>query len=162
MTAAERARHELAARLEETLGSDEAATLMEHLPPVRWDELARQEDLLALRTDVDGLRGDVDGLRADVSGLRTDVDGLQHDVSGLRTDMDGLRGEVGDLRTATLLQGERTDHLTEVMTLRFDGLTDHIAATVAQRMDSQTKLLVLSILGAFLTAVAISVGAASL
>ncbi len=141
MTAAERARHELAARLEEVLGSDEAATLMEHLPPVRWDELARQEDLLALRGDVDGLRTDVDGLR---------------------TDMDDVRGEVVDLRTATMLQGERIDHLAEVMALRFDGLSDHISATVAQRMDSQTKLLVLSILGAFLTAVAISIGAASL
>lgn len=97
-----------------------------------------------------------------MDGLRTDVDGLQGEINGLHTDMDGLRGEVGDLRTATLLQGERVDHLTEVMTLRFDGLTDHIAATVAQRMDSQSKLLVLSILGAFLTAVAISIGAASL
>ncbi|MFU8840933.1 MAG: hypothetical protein ACNA8R_09430 [Nitriliruptoraceae bacterium] len=183
MTAAERARHELTARLEEVLGPDQAATLMEHLPPVRWDELARQEDLLALRTDVGELRVDVTGLRVDVdqlkidvtglrtdvtqlqnnvTGLRTDVTGLRTDVTGLRTDMDGLKTDVADLRTATLLQGERLEHLTQVMTLRFDGLTDHITATVAQRMDSQTKLLVLSILGAFLTAVAISIGATAL
>jgi DNA anti-recombination protein RmuC len=148
MTAAERARHELSTRLEEVLGPEQAATLMEHLPPVRWDELARQEDLLALRTDV--------------TGLRTDVTQLQTDVTGLRTDMDQLQTDVADLRTATLLQGERLEHLSQVMTLRFDGLTDHITATVAQRMDSQTKLLVLSILGAFLTAVAISIGATAL
>ena len=130
MTASEHERHELAAKLEELLGPDQAATLMEHLPPVPWDALARQDDLLALRHDVDGLRGDVDGLKGELLGLRGEV---------TRTN-------------------DRVDHLTAMMELRFESLGDRITAHVADRVDSQTKLLVLSILVAVLTATAVALG----
>lgn len=134
MSASERERHELAAKLEQLLGPDEAATLMEHLPPVPWDGLARQDDLLALRSDVDGLRTDVNGLHSRV---------------------DGLAGEIS--RT-----NDRIDHLAEVMTLQFSSLGDRITAHVAERVDSQTKLLVFSLLGAVLTAAAIALGSNAL
>ena len=134
MTASERERHELAAKLEELLGPDQAATLMEHLPPMRWDALARQDDLLALRSDVDGLRGDVDG----------------------------FKGELHDLRNEMTRTNDRIDHLTEVMELRFEALGDRITAHVAERVDSQTKLLVFSLLGAVLTAAAIALGSNTL
>ena len=35
----------LAERLEEVLGSSAAGTLMDHLPPEGWNNLARREDL---------------------------------------------------------------------------------------------------------------------
>jgi hypothetical protein len=38
----ERSRHELYLRLEETLGPEAATTLMEHLPPVGWADVAHQ------------------------------------------------------------------------------------------------------------------------
>lgn len=148
MSATERERHELAAKLERLLGPDEAATLMAHLPPVPWDGLARQEDLLALRSDVDELRSDVTGLRNDVDELRSDVDGLHRRV-------DGLAGEIS--RT-----NDRIDHLAEVMTLQFSSLGDRITAHVAERVDNQTKLLVFSLLGAVLTAAAIALGSNAL
>ena len=44
----ERTRHELFLRLEEVLGPEEAATLMEHLPPVGWADVATKRDLDAL------------------------------------------------------------------------------------------------------------------
>lgn len=141
MSATERERHELAAKLERLLGPDEAATLMEHLPPVPWDGLARQEDLLALRSDVDELRSDVTGLRSDVDGLHRRVDGLAGEIS--RTN-------------------DRIDHLAEVMTLQFSSLGDRITAHVAERVDNQTKLLVFSLLGAVLTAAAIALGSNAL
>ena len=48
----ERARHELFARLEAVLGPREAATLMEHLPPVGWADVATKRDLDEHRTAV--------------------------------------------------------------------------------------------------------------
>ena len=45
----ERARHELYLRLEEHLGAEAAATLMEHLPPTGWSDVATKRDLDHLR-----------------------------------------------------------------------------------------------------------------
>ena len=66
----ERSRHELYLRLEETLGPEAAATLMEHLPPVGWADVATKRDLdqtaALLRSDLDQtaalLRRDIDQL----------------------------------------------------------------------------------------------------
>ena len=53
----ERARHELFLRLEEHLGAEAATTLMEHLPPTGWADVATKRDLDQLReitkTDLD-------------------------------------------------------------------------------------------------------------
>ena len=45
----ERARHQLYLRLEEQLGAEAAATLMEHLPPTGWADVATKRDLDHLR-----------------------------------------------------------------------------------------------------------------
>jgi hypothetical protein len=60
MAVDERRRHLLYRRLEEVLGPDEAGTLMDHLPPVGWADVARQSDLLALRKDIEVLRAELD------------------------------------------------------------------------------------------------------
>ena len=54
----ERARHELYLRLEEHLGPEAATTLMEHLPPTGWADVATKRDLDHLRemTSSDVLR----------------------------------------------------------------------------------------------------------
>ena len=45
----ERARHNLYLRLEEHLGAEAAETLMEHLPPTGWSDVATKRDLDHLR-----------------------------------------------------------------------------------------------------------------
>ena len=49
----ERSRHELYLRLEEVLGPEAATTLMEHLPPVGWADVATKHDLDALEQRMD-------------------------------------------------------------------------------------------------------------
>ena len=51
----EGARHRLYGKLEEVLGSEEAGTLMGHLPPAGWADVATKVDLQALRLELDGL-----------------------------------------------------------------------------------------------------------
>lgn len=45
----EERRFQLHQRLDEVLGRDDANTLMEHLPPVGWSDLATKQDLEHLR-----------------------------------------------------------------------------------------------------------------
>jgi hypothetical protein len=63
MVVDERSRHRLYRKLEEILGSEEAGTLMAHLPPAGYGDLATKDDL---RAAIDSLRQE---LRADMEGL---------------------------------------------------------------------------------------------
>lgn len=49
----ERSRHELYVRLEGVLGPEAASTLMEHLPPVGWADVATKRDLDVLAERID-------------------------------------------------------------------------------------------------------------
>ncbi|HEX8100200.1 MAG TPA: hypothetical protein VF660_08380 [Actinomycetota bacterium] len=49
----ERSRHRLPLKLELVLGSEEASTLMAHLPPVGWADVATKRDLDQLQANFD-------------------------------------------------------------------------------------------------------------
>lgn len=49
----ERSRHDMFSRLEQVLGKEHAAVLMEHLPPVGWADVATKRDLAELRAYFD-------------------------------------------------------------------------------------------------------------
>ncbi len=49
----ERSRHELRLKLEQVLGPEQAATLMEMLPPVGWADVATKRDLDQLEQRMD-------------------------------------------------------------------------------------------------------------
>lgn len=66
MAITEQQRHQLFTKLEELIGIEEATTLMEHLPPVGWADVATKADLdhhqALTRADIERSIG---GLRAD-------------------------------------------------------------------------------------------------
>ena len=96
MTISEQSRHQLYRRLEEVLGADEAAVLMEHLPPVGWADVATKRDIdglaAATKRDIDGLaaatKRDIEGLAA---ATKRDIEGL---AAATKRDIDGLRQEM--------------------------------------------------------------------
>ena len=94
MSTNDKARLELHRRLDSVLGAEEASTLMSHLPPVTWDQVATKEDLRALEAN---LRAEISvsasGLRTEMADLRTEV---RTELAGVRTEMAHLRA---DLRT---------------------------------------------------------------
>ena len=100
MALGERSRHEMYLKFEEVLGAQVANTLMEHLPPVGWADVATKRDLDAQITLV---RSDLD---AQISLVRTDLDAQ---ISLVRSDLDAqsmrlelfvrseIRGEINRL-----------------------------------------------------------------
>ena len=107
MTVDDRTRMELHRRLTEVLGDQEADTLMAHLPPVTWQNVATTDSVdsarVVLATQIDALRSDVDRhvteLRADLGGqiteLRSDLNGHVTALnSALSTGLSDLRAEM--------------------------------------------------------------------
>jgi len=78
MTITEESRYQLYKTLEAELGPDEANTLMEHLPPVGWADVATKTDLEHLRAltaaDLTELRADSS---SDITALRTEIHPLE-------------------------------------------------------------------------------------
>ena len=96
-------RHDLHTKLATVLGQDQANTLMEHLPPVGWADVATKRDLDSVEV---ALRGDIDNLgtqlRAEMATLGTELRGEMATLgSELRSDMatlgNELRGEMATL-----------------------------------------------------------------
>ena len=68
MALTEEERHELYQRLEEVLGHDEATTLMEHLPPAGWADVATKRDLDQIAREIRlEVRADIKGLEARIA-----------------------------------------------------------------------------------------------
>jgi hypothetical protein len=87
----ERARLDLLRALESTLGHEEANTLMRHLPPVTWDEVATNAHVTTT----------AERLREDVTALGT---GLGHEMHSLRLE---LRHEMAELGAGLRIEMER-------------------------------------------------------
>jgi hypothetical protein len=81
-------RHRMYLKLEEVLGSEEATTLMEHLPPVGWADVATKRDLGQLELRLETLEARLEArlesaLRAQTFRFMTYVTGLVTAVAGI-------------------------------------------------------------------------------
>jgi hypothetical protein len=105
MTISDQSRYDLHQRLAEVLGPDEAATLMEHLPPIGWADVATKRDLdhlgQELRAEMAvGFSGVRLELQREVTSLRVEV---MQEIGSLRAEIGEVRGDLGRQLTTLFL-----------------------------------------------------------
>ena len=106
MTVDDRTRLNLHRKLEAVLGQEEADTLMSHLPPVTWNQVATKDDLgtlgTTLRAEMQALGAELRGemreirteLRSEMQETRTELRREMHvGFAEMRTEMATLRSE---------------------------------------------------------------------
>lgn len=119
MTITEASRHRLHEALIDKLGEEEASTLMEHLPPVGWADVATKTDLEHLHT---ATKGDLDAIRI---ATKADLDSHR---AATKADLDSLRAEFAAVRSEIA-------HVCQVMDLRFESF-HHEMTTGFARSDA--------------------------
>ncbi|MEX2620768.1 MAG: hypothetical protein WD250_11175 [Egibacteraceae bacterium] len=137
----ERARHELCTRLEETLGSVPAETLIGYLPPVGWADVATKHDLHQLEERLD--------FRIDALGER---------VGQLEERLDARIDALAERLDA------RIDALDERFGARLETLEHRVMARMDQQLAAQARAMALqtwAILGTVLVALAGAIATAA-
>ena len=119
------ARHHLFRTLESVLGDEDAATLMDHLPPGGWDDVATKTDVHAVAADVRAVAADLRAVGAQLHG----------EIAGLRGE---LKADIADIRGQMVTKPE----LTQIVDLHIDARMGAIARqwTMANVAMSATML----------------------
>jgi hypothetical protein len=131
MTVDDRTRLNLHQRLTEVLGSEEADTLMSHLPPVTWQEVATKGDLDSLRVVLTtDLRSAEAGIRSDMqtmeSSIRGDMKAMEASIrsdmktmeTGIRSDMKAMETEIRSDMKLLSAQIESVQHTLQIDMLK--------------------------------------------
>ncbi len=141
MVVDERSRHELYRRLEEVLGPEAATTLIEHLPPVGWADVATKHDLAVLEERIELRFARVDD-RFDRAADRFDriddrFDRIEERFTGVEGRFTGVEG--------------RFTGLEERLDLRIRASTSELRATFEHELRGQITTLVFGLVSIVLT-----------
>lgn len=134
MAITEQSRRQLYQRLDEVLGDEHATTLMEHLPPTGWADVATKQDLAQLEERLT-LRFDRELARVEYS-LNERMSSLERDLTArmdaLERQMAELRMEFQHFRDLTERRFDEIDRRFEEMEQRFLTKTEFYRTITAQ------------------------------
>ena len=103
MVVSEESRHVLYQRLEEVLGRQEATTLMEHLPPVGWADVATRRDIDELHHEIEVMHHDFDGLHTRLDDYHQfterEFGNVRDDIRTIGVRLDGFQARFDQVHT---------------------------------------------------------------
>jgi hypothetical protein len=146
MVVDERSRHELYRRLEEVLGPEAATTMIEHLPPGGWADVATKHDLAGLED-----RMDLRFARVDERFSAVDT---RFDMVDARFDMVERRFEMIDRRFEMIDQGFAD--LDTRFTAIVQGSAAELRAAFEHELRAQITTVMFGIMGVVLTMAALA------
>jgi len=163
MVVDERSRHELYRRLEEVLGAEAATTLIEHLPPVGWADVATKHDLVGLEQRMDLRFARMDE-RFNVMDERFNVMDERFNVIDERFKMVDRRFEMMDERFNLIDERFKViDERFVGLDTRFTGMDDRIResaadlrATFEHELRAQTTTMMFGMISVVLTMAALA------
>lgn len=104
MPVTEESRHELHERLRAVLGHEPATTLMEHLPPVGWADVATKDDIARLE-------------QATKAGIERLAHTTKHEITRLEH---VTRQEIGRLEHESAMLRQEMSHRIDILDARFE------------------------------------------
>lgn len=135
MTISEESRHEMYVRLEDVLGRAPASTLMEHLPPVGWADVATRRDLEA------GLAATGRDLEAGLAATRRD---LEAGLAATRRDLDvGLAATRRDLESGFTAAKRDLDSGLALV-------EERLTARLHQELATQLRVMVFAVISSIM------------
>ena len=150
MVVDERSRHELYRRLEEVLGPEAATTLIEHLPPVGWADVATKQDLASLEERIELRFARVDDRFARVDDRFAQVDErfdrLEERLDERFDRVDDRFGRIDDQFTTS----------DENLGLRLDALGSGLRASFEHELRAQAITLFIALVTVVLTMAALA------
>ena len=126
-------RFEMHSKLRTLMGDEVANTLMEHLPPSGWADVARKSDVdrleVAMKTDIERL--EVDITRVEVA-LRSDIERLESEIArvekSLRADIQRLEIEIARVEKSLRADIQRLEIAMKADIERLDKRMNHLVA----------------------------------
>jgi hypothetical protein len=152
MAVDEARRHRLYETVRERLGEEEAATLLEYLPPVGWADVATKRDLDALEAR---LQGDLDRRFGEVERQFGHVDARFGEIVGQFGEIDGRFGRIEGRFREMEVRFDEIDRQLRRVDGRFDGLDRRFGEinvrldVLEDRMNAQTWKIVAFVTGAW-------------
>jgi hypothetical protein len=152
MSPNEQGRHELFLALEGAIGTDPARTLMEQLPPRRWDDLATHDDLA--RFDERFVRIDERFERIDDRFAVVDqrFDRIERRLDGHDARFTGIEQTLARIET-------KFDEKFRGLDDRFDASENRVIAEFRGELIAHSRLMFFSMVGAIFTAASLAFAA---
>ena len=103
MSVSQAQRFEMQVGLRAVLGDDVGNTLMEHLPPSGWSDVARAHDIVFLDGRIDEVHRRIDEVHRRIDSVEKRIDGVEHELHGIRNSLRALAASMVAVSAAIIV-----------------------------------------------------------